>query len=205
MEFLKPSTLNVVWAEQGQKIKPDDSKILQGWVAEIPPYQMFNWAEHRRDVAIAHINQHGIPTWDAITQYKTNKSYVQGSNGVIYRAVLDNVNRDPVTDTVYWKEAFFSSDSGEANKEFVGYSVQGTNFTAQPNTRYYVNNPITVTLPLTAGVGDTITLNKRPKINPTVTVISGVISTPVGDDVSVTYDVNDEINFVFNGSVWEII
>ena len=31
MEFLKPSTLNVVWAEQGQKIKPDE-KILQGWV-----------------------------------------------------------------------------------------------------------------------------------------------------------------------------
>lgn len=205
MEILKPSSINTIWADQGAKIKPEDSKILLGWVAEIPPYQVFNWAENRRDVAIAHINQHGIAEWDAITQYLANKSYVQGGDGKIYKAIINSQNKNPTTEHNYWKEAFISTDSGEASKEFVGYSVQSSNFMAIANTRYYVTNASVVTLPTTATTGDTVTLNKAPIVTPRIVVTTGTINTPVGQDSTILFDVNDEINFVFNGTTWEII
>lgn len=104
----KPSDINKVWADGGDKVSPSDVKINLGWEVEVPPRQYFNWLDGKQDQAIAHINQHGIPVWDAVTEYQANKSYVQGSNGTVYLAVQTHTNQDPTTDVnnTYWKEAF---------------------------------------------------------------------------------------------------
>lgn len=97
-EINKPS-LGVAWAESGSKVEPSDTKKNAGWVVEKPPYEWWNFIEHRQDKMLQHINQHGIAVWDSATNYIANKSYVLGSNGDIYRAVADSVGINPVGDT----------------------------------------------------------------------------------------------------------
>ena len=203
-QITKPNTLNVVWADQGMKIKPEDSKILRGWVEEVPPLQFFNWLDSRQDQALAHINQHGIPVWDAVTEYQAGKSYVQGSDGTVYKCLSTNFGYDPISNPAQWEEAFVSINSESGRQEYIGYVAQSTSFAAIANTRYYALAPLTVTLPDSASVASVVTLAKRPNISVTVKVNTGTISTNVGADSTIIFDINDEVNFVFNGSVWEV-
>lgn len=92
----KPANINQIWSSGGDILKPSDSKIAQGWTAEIPPRQWFNWDQNRKDQAIAHINQHGIAVWDNVTEYQQN-SWAKGSDGVVYIAQSVNVNKNPTT------------------------------------------------------------------------------------------------------------
>lgn len=111
-EINKPSDINKIWASAGDVIAPSDSKIATGWQVEIPPRQFFNYIDQKQDAAIAHINQHGIPVWDNVTEYQYSlsgtKSICMGSDGTIYRAKQVNGNQNPVTDTsnTYWEVAF---------------------------------------------------------------------------------------------------
>ncbi len=64
---------DTIWAAGGEAVEPSDTKKLQGWVAEIPPFQFENWLQNRNDRTVAHIVQHGISGWDSETEYQANK------------------------------------------------------------------------------------------------------------------------------------
>lgn len=107
--FVKPQNINKVWSSSGDRVAPTDQKVNQGWVPEIPPHQWFNFIDNKQDQAIAHINQMGIPQWDAVTEYQANKSYVQGpTDGVIYRATQTHTNQNPEVSAGYWTVAFLT-------------------------------------------------------------------------------------------------
>lgn len=107
-QFTKPNTINEIWASSGIVASPPNLKISQGWSVEIPPYQYFNWSQNRTDMFMAHINQHGVGVWDQSTEYQANKSYVQGSDGIIYKALTTNTNIDPANalNRSTWEVAF---------------------------------------------------------------------------------------------------
>jgi hypothetical protein len=104
----KPTALSKIWAASGVIDTPADSKIAQGWVVELPPYQYDNWLNNKQDTFIAHVNQLGIPVWDAVTEYQGGKSYVQGTDGVVYKAILTNTNVVPSNplNSATWTKAF---------------------------------------------------------------------------------------------------
>ena len=112
-EILKPSKLSLTWAQGGDILNPGDTKYATGWGVEIPPRQWFNYLDNRQDEAIAHINQRGVAQWDAGTEYQGVKSYVQGSNGTVYRSKQTNTNQEPVADVagagLNWQIAFASA------------------------------------------------------------------------------------------------
>lgn len=105
--FIKPQ-FNSVWANTGVKLTPDASKITQGWIVEIPPYEFDNWIQNRQDALLAHLNQLGIPMWDQTVEYQAGKSYVQGPNtGTVFRALTTNTNINPELDIQNnWAVAF---------------------------------------------------------------------------------------------------
>ena len=105
--FTKPQ-FNSVWANAGVVLTPNSGKISTGWIVEIPPYEFDNWIQNRQDALLAHINQVGIPMWDATVEYQAGKSYIQGTtSGVIYRAVTTNTNVNPELDIQgNWTVAF---------------------------------------------------------------------------------------------------
>lgn len=97
----KPDMSNI-WASGGAVITPSGSKIQQGWVAEIPVHQWENYIQNRQDLAIAYLWQHGIPEWDATTEYWANKSYIQ-HGGDIYKCLVNNTNSEPTSSNTDWK------------------------------------------------------------------------------------------------------
>ncbi|MAX51270.1 MAG: hypothetical protein CMH22_05330 [Methylophaga sp.] len=108
----KPLNLtNTIWAAGGEAVEPSNSKKLQGWVAEIPPFQFENWLQNRNDRALAHIIQMGIPEWDANTEYQANQSYVQDEDGEVYRATETHTGVNPKYDTANVWEQPFSFDA----------------------------------------------------------------------------------------------
>lgn len=193
-EVIKPSNLNLVWADAGDKIKPSDAKIHEGWVVEIPTRQNFNWLDGRQDQAIAHINQRGIPEYDRTTDYIGGKSYTQGSNGTIYFSIRDSKDVDPVVDKTnsYWVEAFISPEGYLGGKRFVGYEPFSTDFTAVVNHRYFLSAPLTVTLPTDAVNGDAVVVATDP-----------AVVASVEDADSNTYSLeSDETVFIFSANGW---
>lgn len=111
--IIKPSGINLLWAAGGTKTDPGQAKTNIGWVVELPPYQYQNWLDNRQDTFIAHINQHGIAEWDSETEYQGNLSYTQGTDGLIYKCIQTNTNRNPTNpvNNIYWALAFESYGS----------------------------------------------------------------------------------------------
>jgi hypothetical protein len=119
MPLVKPDMTNI-WASGGAVVKPSDVKIQTGWTPEVPPHQWENWVQKRQDEYLAHINQRGIPAWDGLTNYEASGlSYVQGSDGGIYKSVAASgpagVVQNPTTDVVgtYWVKAFITQTDGD--------------------------------------------------------------------------------------------
>ncbi|UAV84555.1 tail fiber protein [Pseudomonas phage PHB09] len=108
MNITKPIGLSNIWANGGTKKDPGAAKVNIGWVVQLPPYEYQNWVDNRQDQAIAHISQHGIPEWDSQTEYQGLLSYTQGSNGIIYKCIQTNTNKDPanILNDQYWSQAF---------------------------------------------------------------------------------------------------
>jgi hypothetical protein len=126
----KPTGMSKIWALSGVKETPADSKIAQGWVVELPPYQYDNWLSNRQDTYNAHANQLGIPQWDAVTEYQGGKSYTSGIDGVIYKALVTNTNvvpSNPLNSSV-WVKAFedfgvVAALTASFNAHLVNYST----------------------------------------------------------------------------------
>jgi hypothetical protein len=103
-----------IWASSGDVTAPTPEKIATGWIVEAVPRQWWNWFENRQDTNIAYMLQKGIPEWDIVSEYLTNKSYIQRNN-VVYKCIQTNSGQDPATAPLYWAKAFpESSDSLEA-------------------------------------------------------------------------------------------
>ena len=117
MALITKPDFTYVWASGGAVVAPNDTKKQQGWVAEAPPFQYDNWLQNRQDQMLAHINQRGICAWDGLTEYEAGGlSYVQGSDGKVYKSVAGSgpatTVQDPTTDLTdtYWTVAFASQD-----------------------------------------------------------------------------------------------
>jgi len=125
MAFNKPD-VNTVWAEGGGIIVPATAKVALGWISEIPDFEFENWAQNRQDSFNAHVNQFGVVVWDELTPYIALKSYVQASDGEIYRALTTHTNANPITPSVNWTRAFdnfdTSYDKTEADGRFLRIS-----------------------------------------------------------------------------------
>lgn len=110
-EISKPD-FSYQWSSGGSIVAPSNVKIQTGWTAEVPPFQWENYLQNRQDNAILHLFQKGISEWDAASNYYFTasgvRSYVQGSDGIVYVAVQDSIGQNPTTDVsdTYWKVAF---------------------------------------------------------------------------------------------------
>lgn len=141
-EVTKPD-FSYVWASGGAIVMPSNVKTQTGWTAEVPPFQWENALQNRQDNAIVHLFQKGISEWDAGSNYyfTTNgtRSYVQGSNGIIYVAVQDNLGQNPTTDlsNTYWKVAFASSDAG-----YLTQTTADGRYTQRVNNLSDLTNPV---------------------------------------------------------------
>ena len=95
--------LTRVWAAgapSGNVVDPDTTtpgKFSNGWQAEVPPFEHFNFIQKLQTQGLAHINEQGIAVWDDVTTYPVG-GLVKGSDGNVYKAIVSQSNNDPVSD-----------------------------------------------------------------------------------------------------------
>lgn len=90
------------WASTGDVATPNNSKISLGWIVEKPPMQWWNYIENRQDQAISYLYQQGVAEWDSSIEYQNGSSFVS-RNGNIYVSIQTGTNKDPASETAYWK------------------------------------------------------------------------------------------------------
>lgn len=101
--------LTRVWAEgapSGNVVDPDTTtpgKFANGWQAEVPPFEHFNFIQKLQTQGLAHINEQGIPVWDADTVYPVD-GIVKASNGKIYKSLSEQSGNDPVLTSGFWSD-----------------------------------------------------------------------------------------------------
>lgn len=103
----KPDMNYGLWAENGNIEIPSSEKVELGWIAEKPLNEQMNWVQNRQDVMLQYINQHGIVEWDNVTEYPINAFVAR--EGVVYKALSQNVDKDPTLNTDIWTIAFADS------------------------------------------------------------------------------------------------
>ena len=175
-EVSKPD-YRYMWSSGGANVSPSSTKIQTGWTSEVPPYQWENYLQNRQDSMLVHLNQHGIPQWDALTEYFANKSYTLGSDGLVYKAVQSSgpatTTQDPTTDAsdTYWRVAF-----ADAGVNYLTQSTADTRYLQRANNLSDVTNASTArsnigVLPATTSVAGLMQIATQAEVN------SGVEST----------------------------
>jgi len=152
MATTKPD-LRRVWAAgaPGANIEDPDvtspGKYDDGWLAEIPTFENFNFLQQLFTQGLAHINEQGIAQWDTLTEYPLG-ALVKGSNGILYKStVAANTGNDPISSPITeWSVALANTnyylDSGAADAYVLsqaagsvsqGSYVDGTPVTFRPD------------------------------------------------------------------------
>lgn len=86
-------------------------KFAQGWEAELPPFEYFNFLQKLFTEALAHINEQGIAVWDTDTTYPIG-AIVKASDGKLYTALVEQAGNTPVGDATNWKVRPVINDAG---------------------------------------------------------------------------------------------
>lgn len=92
----KPN-VNTVWASGGLATPVTPEKQALGFVAEIPEYDDFNGLIQQISAFLKHVNQEGIPVWDASTPYFETALTKSPVDGEVYQVVNPSVGVPPVT------------------------------------------------------------------------------------------------------------
>ncbi len=153
-KYTKPELINYVWASSAlpdNKPSPDASgnftgtgltvNVQEGWLQVKPPFEVENWIQNQQSGFNAYINQMGIPEWDTETEYQANKSYVQGSNNLIYKCIVTNTGRNPAAGNPSYWEVF--SGNRAATSSQVGLISLASNAETQEGTVF--NKAVTPT------------------------------------------------------------
>lgn len=95
--------LTRTWAASapgGNVVDPDvttPGKFATGWVAEVPPFEHFNFLQKTMTQGLAHNNEQGVNVWDTDTTYPVG-GIAKGSDGVLYECVTSQSGNDPISD-----------------------------------------------------------------------------------------------------------
>lgn len=204
--IVKPD-ISKIWAASGSKATPPDAKIASGWGYEMMPFEWENYLQNRNDVALNHINQRGVAEWDSFTEYQAGRSYVTGSNGVIYLAVTTEAGNDPtVDDGSNWIRAFPTvsgagatgswsiSITGSAASLTTGRTIAMTGDVTWTSAAFNGSSNVTGTATLansgvTAGTYNNVATQLRP-----FTVDAKGRITAIGSAITITPDWGDVAN-----------
>lgn len=107
----KPDMNYGTWAENGNIEIPSSEKVEEGWVIEKPLNEHMNWVQNRQDKMLQYLNQRGMAEWDFRTEYPKDAYVVR--SGSMYKAIVQNVDKDPTSNTDIWRKPF--AESGVAD------------------------------------------------------------------------------------------
>lgn len=103
--MLRPK-LNRIWASNSSVLRrdPGDTKYIQGWISEIPTYQVLNYLQYKIDTTLLALAERGIFEWGADVTYGLGSVVWNESDKTIYIATVaaPNKTKAPSANTSQW-------------------------------------------------------------------------------------------------------
>ena len=107
---LTPATIWARSAATGDVTAPSQGLIDSGYkFADKPHHNHFNSKLKNTDTMLVHIQENGLPTWDANTAYQVGALTLSG--GLLYQSKTANTNKTPATSASDWDEIFLTAGS----------------------------------------------------------------------------------------------
>ncbi|MFZ4217078.1 tail fiber protein [Enterobacter ludwigii] len=129
-------TINRLWASNDDTSvrDPGDDKYKEGWVAEIPTYQVLNFLQNRVDKTLLALGERGVFEWGSDISYVKGAVVWNETDNTIYVSLVDNPDstKTPDTNSDEWKPSSIQISKVEfdnAVKEITDHinSLGGTN------------------------------------------------------------------------------
>lgn len=92
--MLRPK-LNRVWTSNNANLRrdPGDAKYLQGWIAEIPTFQVLNYLQYKVDTTLLALAERGVFEWGTDVQYGLGSLVWDDATRTIYVATVGSPSR----------------------------------------------------------------------------------------------------------------
>jgi len=89
--MLRPK-LNRVWSDSSSVARrnPGDAKYIQGWLSEIPTFQVLNYLQWKTDATFLALAERGVFEWGSDVSYKKGAAAWDETDGAIYIAQMNN-------------------------------------------------------------------------------------------------------------------
>ncbi len=146
-----PVGLHLVWAASGGVTDPTDIKYQQGWIAEIPTYQNFNFVLQGLDKAKLAYAESDVYPWQDFIAYSTGARVRR--NNRIYQCITAHNDsngsnpRDPSTDTTnsYWVSGVvFSSKANPFENLHTKEGIKFDEVNTRTSTNLWESNDVTI-------------------------------------------------------------
>lgn len=98
-------SLERVWAASGASTDPGTVKYADGWIAEIPSFQNFNYVLQSSTKNLLALAESDVWAWNSLIAYEAGARVKR--SGVVKYCIVAHTNQDPDTDTLgnYWSRA----------------------------------------------------------------------------------------------------
>lgn len=92
--MLRPK-LNRIWTSNNANLRrdPGDAKYLQGWIAEIPTFQVLNYLQYKVDTTLLALAERGVFEWGTDVQYGLGSLVWDDATKIIYVATVGAPSR----------------------------------------------------------------------------------------------------------------
>ena len=197
------SELIDTWSSSGLIVKPDISKIIEGWqLGEQPPHEYMNWLQNTFGSKLNHILKNGVALWNNETEYLAGSSVQH--NGNVWLCKTTNTNSVPTDANANWKRII----TVESLTTVLGGYVSLTGNQTIAGTKTFSSSPIVPTpttdfqattarstnITVNVGTGQTYTT-----INQALEYLSGFY--PLHKTTGVTATINLKSGFIMNEQV----
>lgn len=140
--------VSVPWGQNGLITDPGLVKRGQGYIAEIPDYDVFNWIINNLGVAAKYLFENGIADYAADTTYWTGSIVKDPATGRLFQSLDDDNTGNPLSDPTKWSSDFVGGG--------VRWSRQTANFTTEAGQGYMISGAIVPTLHADPADGDEV-------------------------------------------------
>lgn len=144
--------LGRVWASTGDNFDPGDTKYRQGWLGEIPTYEVLNFIQNRTDLTLLAMAERGFSEWGGDIAYAQHAIVWDNLVGKVYLAKVANPDKTkaPSTNLAQWDLSAIQVTQQEVNDLHALLDSHIAN----------LNNPHAVTA-LQAGTYDRATIQSK--------------------------------------------
>lgn len=132
--MLRPK-LGRLWGDSNPVVRrdPGDEKYIQGWLSEIPTYQVLNFLQWKTDAIIQALAERGVLEWGSDVLYKQGAAVWNESDGKIYVATLDGPTDVPSLSSTQWVPSAIQLSRNEYDKTVSDINKHIADVTGNPH------------------------------------------------------------------------